>query len=281
MTSGSHTISKHTAAWKPSPRSKLLAQTSSGILRVGKVFRKKKSSTGKLGQGATPVQPQPQQAASDTCGAPASFIPNIKLPMNAGLASPQKAAADEPVHRFMVTIAALKASAGTAPAAQETSCAGSSDGSDSDSQPDSPTGVLHWLRPSRTKHVSENALALTLRYEQLLAAERAARLAAEATAAAKAEEVGQLQEEAYGMESSLTGMQQVIEGLRAKADRLQAQLSALQEVGDKDLKQSFCELQSAYGAAQAKLDGANYTICRLRLRLKAGQGSHRLFSVLE
>ena len=116
----------------------------------------------------------------------------------------------------------------------------------SDSQPDSPTEVLHWTRPSRAWSLPAAAArpALTLRFEEALATERAACRAAEEAAAAAAaavaadmnrQEMEELQQQLIDAQNMVASLRVVNKELQTEVDKLQSQIPSM-EVAYENLK---------------------------------------------
>ncbi|GAB4817735.1 hypothetical protein N2152v2_004781 [Parachlorella kessleri] len=247
----------------------------SALLLVGKSLSKRWSREA-LEQEAPPVFVEPRQAAAGSKRLPEPVVTALALQGNSTrsieMASPKA------LQPTVVLLPPLKTSVYAPAILDKCSPDGCDDG---DSPPDSPTEVLHWHRPSRAWSLPAAASAfpaLTLRFEEVLATERAARIAAEAAAeAAVAAAAADANNEQQELAQQLVDAQNMVASLRVvnkelqtEVDKLQSQIPSM-EVAYEQLKGSFFKLQRMYGGAKSKLGKAMNEVVRLRAELRAVQ----------
>ncbi|GAB4817740.1 hypothetical protein N2152v2_004786 [Parachlorella kessleri] len=114
------------------------------------------------------------------------------------------------------------------------------------------------------------------RFEEALATERAACIAAEEAAAAdtKRQEMEQLQRQLVDAQNMVASLRVVNKELQTEVDKLQSQIPSM-EVAYENLKGSFFRLQSMYGSVKSKLSTATDEVARLRAELRAGRSQEQ------
>ncbi|GAB4817728.1 hypothetical protein N2152v2_004774 [Parachlorella kessleri] len=251
----------------------LCAGLGSGLLIITKALRKSRNTGGTLDQVVKPGVQEPEQALLNSKGV-------SERPNEAASLKPLQHPAALPLIRTSAVTPFMghKGGDGTPFMSPET-CKGGGD--DNDSPPDSPTEVLHWHRPSRACSLPVNCPALTQCFAEVLASERAARVAAGAIAtvagSTEGREMEELRQQLVDAQNMVASLRVVNKELHTEVDKLQSQIPST-EVAYEQLKGSFFKLQGRYRGAQARLGAAlNEVAC---LRSELGGGQPRLCSTL-